>query len=518
MRQRSRTNASIVNSFTAGFAQVANLVLSFVSRTFFIKILGEQYLGLNGLFVNILSILSFAELGIGAAITFSLYKPLADDDQNQVLALMQLYRRVYHIIAVLIFVLGVALIPVLNHLISGSTRSVGNIQLAFFLFLMNSVVSYLWNYKRSIFFADQQGYINSINTLIFQVGGQVLQIILLFVIPSYYIYLIVQMLMTLGSNLQISHVANQRYPYLKSRKRVSVPAKTLQYLKKNVVGMISSKLGGIVVTGTDNILLSSFLGLATVAVYSNYTLIMNGMTSIINQAVSAVTASIGNLKTTQNKLRERQVFYSYTHVSAVISFAIGLGLITFFGPFITFWVGGKYVLGNLTTYTLVIGFFVTQLRQSNINFTNAYGLYWEQRIKPIVESLVNLVVSLILIGVFHAGLISVVLGNLSSNIFINSWWEPLIVLRHGLEADSKDQRFYFKLYGLELILGCSLMAIAFWISKQVSVNALFAHVFLSAVVIIVMTIIFDVAVSTYISKRQYSLPVTRRILAKLIRR
>ncbi|WP_375155949.1 lipopolysaccharide biosynthesis protein [Lacticaseibacillus paracasei] len=499
MNKKSRTHSSLINSLSASVAQAISLLMSFVSRTFFIRILGEQYLGLNGLFLNILNILSFAELGIGAAITFSLYQPLASGDNDQVLALMQLYKKVYHLIALIIFLSGMLLLPFLGFFINGSTHSVGNIYFAFLLFLMNSVVSYLWNYKRSVFFADQSGYINSLNILFFQVMGQLLQIIFLLISPSYYLYLFIQIAVTILSNLQISKRADKRYPFLKKKVRIPVPKKTMSFLKKNVVGMISSKLGGIVVMGTDNILLSAFLGLSTVAVYSNYTLIMNGLTSVVNQGISAVTASIGNLRAVGNPKKEKEVFFKYSQISALVGVATSVGMVSFFSPFIRVWVGERFLLDSKTTFLIVLGFYVTQLRQSNINFTNAYGLYWEQRLKSLLEALVNLVVSLCLIIFFKLGIDAVILGNLASNLFVNAWWEPLIVLKSGLRSSKKEMGFYAKFYALELFLGGCLIFLCMSVAAIIPVNLFFIHVVITPILIIFSVIVFDLTTSKIIS-------------------
>lgn len=491
----SRTKASILNSISASATQILNLIMSFFVRLCFIKILGEQYLGLNGLFTNVLSILSFTELGIGAAITFSLYKPLAESDVDQISALMQLYGKIYHIIAATILVMGLIVMPFLHSLINGSTELVGNIYVAFLLFLLNSVVSYLWNYKRSIFFADQSGYINSLNTIIFQIVAQVLQITFLLLLPSYYIYLIIQILLTLISNFQISRMADKRYPFLKQKKNVKVLPETIKYLKKNVIGMMSSKLGGIVVFGTDNLLLSIFLGLGAVAKYSNYTMILTGVTGVLNQGISAVSSSIGNLNVTSDKQKQTKIFYKYSYLSGLIGLIVSIGLATYFGPFIDLWVGPKFVLSPLITWLIVVNFFVNQLRQANINFTNAHGLYWEQRYKPIAEALLNLVVSLVLIKFTELGIGSVLIGTITSNLFVNAWWEPFILLKFGLNENIKT---YSLFYMSQLIIGIILITLSQFFAHSLNKNgSILEATLITTVFLLVGAFIFESAVLSF---------------------
>jgi O-antigen/teichoic acid export membrane protein len=509
---KSRTKLSTYNSIFASVSQLLSLLVSFASRTIFIKVLGEHYLGLNGLFMNILNLVSFAELGIGAAITYSLYEPIAKKNESAILGLMQLYRRVYHAIAGIVLVIGLLITPFLKFLINGSTQNVGNIYIAFILFLLNTVFSYLWNYKRSIFFANQEGYINSLNTLVFQVGAQIIQIIFLFVYPSYYLYLIIQLLLTVFSNLQISKLADKKYPFLKSKKKVGVPSKVIDYIKRNVIGMVSSKLGGIVVNGTDNILLSVGLGLGTVGIYSNYTLILNGMNSVINQGISAVTASIGNMQVTENKEKQKIIFYKYSHLSSLIGIFISVGLSSFFSPFISLWVGKNYLLTPITTWTIVLGFFVAELRQANINFTNAYGLYWEQRKKPIFESIVNLFFSVIFLFYMDLGIKAVILGTLLSNLLVNLWWEPFIVIRFGINGKLKE---YFKYYFAQLFFGVIIFTVSQYISSQFSVDYFWLHIVITIGLLVVSTLLFDYIVSKFLPECVEGYSAIRGVLKRI---
>lgn len=445
----TRKKASIMNSTVAIVGQFTNLLFSFVSRTIFIRILGEQYLGLNGLFTNLLSILSFAELGIGSAIVFSMYKPLSNNNKGQIKALMKLYQKCYYIVALILAMGGAIVLLFLPHLIAGK-YNVGNIYLSFVLFLTSSIISYFWSYKRSIFIANQEGYINSLNQLLFNITMQMMQIGLLYIYKSYYLYLTIQIIFTLLSNWQISRLADKHFPYLTEQVTEKVETKTLEYLKKNVIGMISSKIGGVIVFGTDNLLLSGFIGLTAVGQYSNYMMIINGITSVINQGLGAVTASIGNLRVTGTTEKQSEVFFQYSQLVSYISFFISIFLILFLPSFITFWIGSKFVLTPILSFLIVISFFVTSLRYSNLNFMNAYGTYWEMRYKSVIEAGVNLVISFVLITETKLGIASVVLGTLLSNLIVNSWWEPWIVLHVAIKTSFSK---YVKFYCISLVCG-----------------------------------------------------------------
>ncbi|SYW14873.1 lipopolysaccharide biosynthesis protein [Oenococcus oeni] len=471
-QQISRTKAAYTNSIIAALAQFINLVFSFVTRFFFIHELGAEYLGLNGLFLNILNILSFAELGIGAAITFSLYKPIHDQNHQDILALMKLFRTVYRIIALIILVCGLILLPFLSNFIADKNLSVsvGNIYFAFFLALMNTVVSYLLSYKRSFVIAAQLGYIDSVNRLSFNVITQVFQIFFLLTLHSFYIYLFIQLLLTFLSNVRITMIANKRFPYLKDLSKAGKVSKdVVDYLKKNVIGMMSAKFGGVVVNGTDNLILSSFIGLSIVGLYSNYTLFLTGLASVLTQGISAVTSSIGNLGSEAGSLDlQKKIFHQYQYINNLVSAFGSFGLALFLPDAISLWAGKSYLLSALVTFLIVENFFITQLRQNVINVTNAYGLYWFERYKAVIEALSNLIISLVLVIVFKFGIEGVLLGTIASNIFVNSWWEPMIIFQNKLHG---IWRKYTRNYLVTLFFGTLfLMLQTCWINSQLNVT------------------------------------------------
>ncbi|MBJ7670816.1 lipopolysaccharide biosynthesis protein [Weissella confusa] len=501
MEKQSRTKAVIVNSSFAVIAQFLNLFLSFIVRTLLIKLLGSEVNGLNGLFSNIVNILSFAELGIGSAISYSLYKPLAEGDRVQVAAIMALFKRVYNGVAAFIALVGILLSFFVQVFIHGSTGSVGNVQVAFLLFIANVVFSYMMSYKRTLLIANQQGYVDSLNRMIFTFGSQTLQIIGLLILPDYYIFLIIQALSTIVSNLPIIGRVNREFPYLSEMKNNSVKSETVLYLKKNVAGMLSFKVGNIVIVGTDNIILSSFLGLHAVGMYANYTLIITGLVSLLNSVVNAITSSIGNLANGGNPVKERQVFLQFNMVNALLSFAVALGLIILFPFFISAWLGKYFVLSNFITLIIVINFFVGQLRNGLINYLNAYGLYWQQRYKSVIEATMNLVVSLILVMFTPLGIAGVLLGTLSSYLLVDFIWEPRIVVKHAIKLNIIAFYIY---YGSQIILGIFLFGLVQQFAAAINLEkqTLFTALPESAMLMLLGTIVFhgfQIGVSKFVN-------------------
>lgn len=447
----TKTHATILNSGIGTIVQVVQLLMQFVSRTIFIHFLGVRYLGLNGLFLNLLGYLNFAELGLGAAITYALYKPLVEHDNSQISAIMFLLKKWYISISLFVAVAGLVLMVFVPQLINGNTDDLGNIRIAFAISLSNTVLSYLVSYKRTLLIADQKSYINSINTVGYNILGQILQIIGLVCVHSFYLYLFIQALTMFLSNLRISHIANKMYPYLKQRSEEQVATKTISQMKKNMGGAISAKIGGIVVNGMDNLLLSYFIGVSAVGLYSNYTMIIQGITLIVAQVLAGATASIGHLgASNKNHNKEITVFYQYFALSSFLSIFFSVGFVGFSSAFVTLWVGKELLLSTFTVGIIGINFLLQLIRQSIVNYTNAYGLYWYERWKPLFEAAVNFLVSFILVKYTHLGIAAVLLGTIGSNLLINFWWEPWIVLKYGVKSRFKSFLF---LYATYIIIG-----------------------------------------------------------------
>ncbi|CUR63291.1 lipopolysaccharide biosynthesis protein [Leuconostoc gasicomitatum] len=447
----TKTRATILNSSIGTIVQILQLIMQFISRTVFIHFLGIRYLGLNGLFLNLLGYLNFAELGLGAAITYALYKPLVDGNHPQVAAIMSLLRKWYISISVFVTIGGLALMPFIPHLIKGNTTDLGNIQIAFAISLANTVLSYLVSYKRTLLIADQKSYVNSLNTVGYNILGQILQIVGLVFVHSFYLYLVIQAMTMFLSNLRISHIANKMYPYLKEKNTEPVDSKTINQMKKNMGGAVSAKIGGVVVNGMDNLLLSYFIGVTAVGLYSNYTMIIQGITLIVAQILAGATASIGHLGASDNSHdKEVSVFYQYFSLSSFLSIFFAIGFVGFSSAFIALWVGKGMLLSTFTIGVIGINFLLQLIRQSIVNYTNAYGLYWYERWKPLFEAIVNFIVSFLLVKYTNLGIAAVLLGTIVSNLLVNFWWEPWIVIKYGIKSQFK---IFLILYAAYIIIG-----------------------------------------------------------------
>lgn len=447
MKKKGRLEYSILNSTISTGIYVGHLLIQFVARSFFIHFLGQTYLGLNGLFTNVLSLLSMAELGVGASIVFALYKPLAEDDHPKITALMQLYAKAYHIIGGVIGVLGLAIMPFL-HLMINSNQNVPHLYLIYLLFLANSVASYFFTYKRSLITADQKQYIVSLNDFLFLVATNVVQITVLFIHADFVIYLIIQILFTLAGNLCITWIADRRYPYLNHAHKTKVDPETADTLKKNVIGNVSSTIGGQIVMSTDNIMISAFVNLTAVGIYSNYTLLVNAIQNVCKQITNSITASIGNFAVMADPARNNELFKRHFFVNHTLVFFTAIELQVVLNAFVQWWVGKANVLPSLTATLIVINYVIQVYRNTGFVFIQSFGLFWYQRMKPVFESIINLGVSLLLLGPFHMGINGVLLGTITSSFGFVIWYEAFVVYKYALK---RPMREYVKMFMISLV-------------------------------------------------------------------
>lgn len=432
MENNSRTNKSIKNSIYALSCQIITIVLNFISRTVFIHTLGAVYLGLNGLFTNLLSVLSFAELGFSTAIIYEMYSPIATNDQHKIAGLMNLYAKIYRYIGSSIFIIGLFFIPFLNNFIKDSSIlpiDSPPLWVIYLLFLCNSSSSYFFNYKRSIIVASQNGYIDTLNQIKFNLIKNILQIIILYLFESFIFYLVIQLICTLLGNISISVKANKLFPYLKKLKQEKVESTTIKSIKKNVFAMAFNKLGGVVVGGIDNLFISKYIGVIAVGYYSNYLLIITTIRMVFIQIFSPITASVGNFVVNKTKEESYTFFKKLFFINTYFAIISSICLATSINPFISIFWGDEYVLSILLTLTIVLNFYIDRIRQSSQIYIDVKGLFWQIKWRSFTEAIINIILVLSFIK-YGMGLEGVILGILITNLVINFWWEPYVVFKY----------------------------------------------------------------------------------------
>ena len=442
-----RTDSVIKNGFFALFAQILTVLLKMMTRVVFVKLLSVEYLGINGLFSNVLSMLSLAELGVGSAILYNMYGPMAQKNQIRVKALMNFYKEAYIRIGFLILIIGLSLTPFLGHFIKDQPN-IDNLHIIYVLYIINNTVSYFFVYKQSVFFADQKNYIvtkaNIIRDLVTNIG----QILFLMLTRNFLIYLFISIISTLLFNIMISIIADKKYPFLiHNRERLEGEEKRVIY--KDVYAMMAHKVGGVIVSGTDNLLISTFVGVVAVGIYSNYVLILSSVKGFLNQLYEALMSSIGNLVNTEKKERVYDIYCNLLFISFWITSLISIGFYCLANPLIDMMFGEEYLLDKNIVAIIAFNFFVTDLtgmRAITNKFKTAYGLFWNDRYKSYLESSINLIASILLLKYY--GFVGILLGTLISTLTTAFWIEPYVLYRYGFTKKIKE---YYEIY-FEFIL------------------------------------------------------------------
>ncbi|WP_394121298.1 lipopolysaccharide biosynthesis protein [Planococcus donghaensis] len=445
----SRTSKSIRNIKYAIVGQLVVFLITFIARTIFVKVLGAEYLGINGLFTNILSILSLAELGIGASIVFSLYKPLAENDRSKVKALMQLFRKFYIFIGVVVAVLGLSFTPFLEHVIK-DMPDIPHIHLIYIMFVINLSLTYFFSYKRSLLFADQNSHLVTLYQHFFFSGLNIGQIIILIFTQNYFLFIGVKLLFTLLENLLISIKVNKMYPFMKETDIVKIDEEEKKIITRNIKAMMWHKVGTTVVMGTDSLLISKFVGIIAVGVYSNYLLITNALNTIFSLVFRSITASIGNLGVEENKDKKEFVFYTLNIFGFWVYGFASISLFVLLNPFIDLWLGKGYLFSEGIVFIIVLNFYLTGMRKNVLTFKDAFGLFWNDRYKPLLEALVNLVVSITLVKYF--GIMGIFVGTTISTLSTAFWIEPYVLYKYGFKSSVKPYFIKHFIYSVFLFI------------------------------------------------------------------
>lgn len=467
MRIALRTKYSFINLVVSFGGQILTILLAFLGRLLFVHYLSAEELGVNGLFVNILGVLNLAELGIGTAMIYSLYKPVAEDDKERICMLMNLYKRLYQYVALVITVLGIALIPFLDYFIKGES-GVDHLYLIYLMYLANVVASYLFSYKKSMLIANQKSYISVGYEQLFHVLQLFLQIIILILTQNFIFYLIVQLLCQFMVNVSIAVKVDYDYPFLK--KNCQFPSKEeRKEILKNIGAMSMHKFGIVIVNGTDNILMSAFVGLASVGVYSNYKLILTNINSLLLKANEAFLGSIGNLSAIEKPQKIYEIFSTLNFMFFLIYGYFAAGLAVLFNSFVELFFGKEYLFSQTVVLLIVIDFYLTGMRQMILLFRNAQGLFWYDRYKSLAEALLNFVVSVLLVKKY--GVAGIFIGTIASNLLICVWVEPYVFMKYGIKEDWKEKlKTYFFKYGIRIvtviIAGIVGEVVCSWISND----------------------------------------------------
>lgn len=454
----SRVNNSVRNIIYRLISQISNIILKFVSRSFFIKYLGIEYLGINGLFSEVLQMLSLADLGFGTAMVFSMYKPLADHDETKLAQLVALYKKIYRIIALLITGIGFTLIPFLPYLIN-MEKEISHIYVYYLLYLANTVASYLVVYKTCILTADQKNYLLSKYDTIFSLISTAINCAIIYFFKLFLPYLIVQVLFTYIRNFYCSYITSQRYPYINAKVK-PFPSQESKDLFKNVKSVFIYKLSTTLVSSTDNMLISIIVGTVVVGLYSNYSMIITNVSMFINIIFSSVTASVGNLILENNKQKNFQVYKTMQLVSCILStFAVSCTY-CLINDFITVWIGQEYTFDNTVVVSIVLNLYLSIVLMPIWSYREATGMYRKTKYIMVGTAIVNLLVSIVLGKLI--GIAGILIGTSIARLSTYFWYEPQLLFNEYF--GEKVQKYY-----LTILYNVITLLITTFLSSVISV-------------------------------------------------
>ena len=419
MAKIERTKNASRNIFFGVILKIYQILVPFLMRTAMIYLMGVQYLGLNSLFTSVLQVLNLAELGVGSAMVYSMYKPIAEDDETTICAFMKLYRTYYRVIGLVIAVVGCALTPFIPHLIKSDVPAGINIYILYLLNLTATVLSYwLFAYKNSILQAHQRTDVVSKVTLITSTVQYGLQVAVLWLFHNYYLYVIVALATQVLTNIATAVCANRLYPQFKPKGNVDKVQ--VQRINQRIRDLFTSKIGSIIYDSADTIVISAFLGLTVLAVYQNYFYILNSITGLITVVFSACTAGIGNSIVVESKEKNYQDLKKFTFIITWIAGFCSVCLLCIYQPFMELWVGKDLMLSLSAVVCFVVYFFVRQFNALFNLYKDASGMWHEDRLRPLTAALTNLALNLILVQ--FIGIYGILLSTVLAILCVGMPW------------------------------------------------------------------------------------------------
>ena len=506
-----RTKQSIKNASFSIVCQGIQQLLKVIVRIVFIRVIGQEYLGLNSVFTDILTALQLVELGVGPAIAYSLYKPLAENDIQKVKSIMSLFKKTYRIIGLIVLILGICFTPFYSFFIN-EIPDIPNMNFIYLIFVFDTAVSYLYSYYRTLLISDQKKYIDILIQTAVISAISILQIILIIITHNYIFYILAQVIGTILTNFIASRFALKEYPYLNDKDIKKLDVQTYGEIKKNVFAMIFHKIGSIVRDATDNLLISKYIGLAISGIYSNYSMIIRALTNIISQLFTAVLSSVGNLHVKANEKDKITVFYNINFINFWIASFCACCFGALINPFILIIADESYLLSPFVTCLITLRFYLDVMRKTPWMFCEAAGIYWKGRTKPLIEVAVNLVTSIILAK--YIGIAGIFVGTIITILAVDVTIEPYLAFKYVLK--DKIWKYYLR-YIVYLFIFIIMFTSANLTSSLIHGNEISSFV-LKAIITVVTTNILVIVITFRTNEFKYVKILAKGYTGQLIKK
>lgn len=463
------------------------IICPFIIRTTMIYILGMKFVGLNGLFNAILQVLNLTELGVGTAMVFSMYKPVADDDKDKICKLMQLYKTYYTIIGFIIATVGLLITPVIPKLISHNSNISLNIYYLYWMNLGYTVLSYwLFAYKNSILAAHQRTDVVSKVTLITNTIMYIIQLILLVVFKNYYLYLLALLLGQALNNLTIAVVADRMYPEFKARGQLE--KFEIKEINQRVKDLFTAKVGGVIQNSTDSIIISMFLGLTLLAKYNNYYYILNSVFGFIVIIFNSSLAGVGNSLVMESTEKNYNDFKKIAFITEWIVGFCACSLLCLYQPFMKIWVGTSNLLSIRVVICLVLYFYIITINQMLCLYKDASGIWYKDRFRPLITAIVNLALNLLTVN--YLGIYGVVLSTVFSMLFVGIPWLISNLFKSVFHRSYGD--FVYKM-SFSAAISIIVSTVTYFICSNINDNGIISIILKGIICLFIPNIIFLIA-------------------------
>ncbi|MBQ9118861.1 MAG: hypothetical protein IJY09_02250 [Lachnospiraceae bacterium] len=461
-----RVKKSAQNMVMGFIYQAVTLILSFVSRTVFIQVLGREYLGLNGIFSDVLTLLSMADLGFNTAMAYSFYKPLAERDERQLISLVDFYKKIYNVIALVVLILGLACIPFLDYLVN-TEQDIPLLEVYYLFALANVVISYLFVYKTTILTADQKDYMIVKIRMLFSVLKVVLQMVLLWITKNYVLYLAIGVIAQFIINFIASQRTEKEFPFLRKKELIQkVNKEVTNGIIANMKSVFIYKMSTTLFTATDNILISVIVGTAMVGVYSNYLMVSSKLLLLEQIVFSALTASIGNLIVKETQAKRLEIFNAMQSASFIFCGVISSVFCLMANDFVKVWLGESFALSTVTVLAITLNTYLACVLQPLWTFRDAAGLYIKTKYIMLTGAVLNIVLSIIFGHLW--GITGIIFASAVARLSTYFWYEPKLLFKEYL--GSKVSGYYGSLIKNLCLVALSVYGLSFVSKEFVATN------------------------------------------------
>ncbi len=506
----ARINNLLVNAKWSYIGSFVSIALGFLSRTVFNYILGTTYLGLNSLFMSVLGLLSFAELGIGNVLNTQLYKPVADNDHNKVKAILHLYKKAYTAIALVIAAIGLAILPFLDLFLKGA-ENVKYIYVYYLVFLFNTVISYFVSYKFSLPNAEQKNYIQTNIITVFSLVSMLAQVIAIIVFREYWVYLVVQTIFVILQCLYSSIYLNNKYPIF-AEKKTKLAKKDKDDFTSNLSSGVMYKLSEVLILQTDDVIISGMLNVNVTGVMSNYKVLIGYIEKFTKPVLDNTGPGLGNFIATESIERKRELIRVYQFLGFWVYGFCAIGLVTLSTPLIQLWLGADKILSTLTITIFFFNFFFSGLMRAFASIKIAHGIFYDDWYIGFIGAIVKIALSIYLVTLF--GLPGLFIGTLASYIVIEIGRPIISYKKHYDEPLMK----YFIRNIKYLIVGLATGILMYLLINLIVYPLTLSSFIIATVAVIFIPNIIWVGVFYRTKEFKYFLNIFKNIIAKIFKK